>query len=280
LTPVTVDEVNKLIGSAPCKTCQSDPAPMWLVEDNSGLLLPFIALLFDKSLATGRFPSDFKNTVVRTLLKKPDLDASQPKNYRPVSNLLFLPKLLERVVHNWLQTFLDSNYHSRSQSAYRQFHSTETAVTKVYNDMLLAADSGQVTALCLLESSAALDTVDHDLLMLRLERQLGIHGVALQWFRSYLHGRSYRVIYGGSMSAMVYVVCSVPQGSVLGPRLFIMYTADLSEVVKKHDVNITLSRTTRICIGTVFRQKRRPPSLVLKDASWTSVIGCQRTALS
>ena len=81
--------------------------------------------------------------------------------------------------------------------------------------------------------SAAFDIVDHDLLMLRPERQFGIHGVALQWFRSYLLGRSYRVIYGGSMSAMVYVVCSVPQGSVLGPRLFIMYTADLSEVVKK-----------------------------------------------
>ena len=239
LTPVTVDEVNKLIGSAPCKTCQLDPAPTWLIKDNSGLLAPFIALLFDKSLATGRFPSGFKNAVVRPLLKKPDLDASQPKNYRPVSNLPFLSKLLERVVHNRLQAFLDSNdLLPRSQSAYRQFHSTETAVTKVYNDMLLAADNGQVTALCLLDLSAAFDTVDHDLLMLRLERQFGIHGVALEWFRSYLHGRSYRVIYGGSTSAMVYVVCSVPQGSVLGPRLFIMYTADLSEVVKKHDVNI------------------------------------------
>jgi len=104
--------------------------------------------------------------------------------------------------------------------------------------MLLAADSGQVTAPCLLDLSAAFDNVDHDLLMLRLERQFGIHGVALEWFRSYLHGRSYRVIYGRSMSAMVYVVCSVPQGSVLGPRLFVMYTANLTEVFKKHDVNI------------------------------------------
>jgi len=75
--------------------------------------------------------------------------------------------------------------------------------------------------------------MDHDLLMLRLERQFGIHGVALELFRS-----SYRLIHGGSMSAMVYIVCSVPHGSVLGPRFFIMYTADLSQVVKKHDVNI------------------------------------------
>ena len=117
---------------------------------------------------------------------------------------------------------------------------TETAVTKVYNDMLLAADSGQVTSLCLLDLSAAFDTVDHDLLLLRLERQFGIRGVVLQWFRSYLHDRSYRVIYGGSTSAVIIIVCSVPQGSVLGPRLFIMYTADLSEVVKQHDVNINV----------------------------------------
>jgi len=231
--------VKKLIDSAPCKTCQLDPAPTWLVKDMSEQLSPFIAMLFNKSLADGCFPSGFKTAVVRPLLKKPDLDATQPKNYRPVSNLPFLSKLLERVVHNRLQVFLDSNdLMPRSQSAYRPFHSTETAVTKVYNDMLLAADSGQVTSLCLLDLSAAFDTVDHDLLLLRLERQFGIRGVVLQWFRSYLHGRSYRVIYGGSTSAVIIIVCSVPQGSVLGPRLFIMYTADLSEVVKQHDVNI------------------------------------------
>jgi len=127
----------------------------------------------------------------------------------------------------------------RSQSAYRQFHSTETAVTKMYNNMLLAADSGQVTALCLLYLTAAFDTVDHDLLILRLERQFGIHGVALEWLRSYLQGRSFHVSYGGgSTSAMVHTVCSVPQGSVLGPRLFILYKADLAEVVKKYYVSI------------------------------------------
>jgi len=193
LNSVTTDEVKKLINSAPCKTCQLDPAPTWLVKDMSEQLSPFISLLFNKSLASGCFPSGFKTAVVRPLLKKLDLDATQPKNYRPVSNLPFLSKLLERVVHNWLQVFLDSNdLIPCSQSAYRPFHSTETAVTKVYNDTLLAADSGQVTSLCLLDLSAAFDTVDHDLLLLRPKRQFGIRGVVLQWFRSYLHGRTYR----------------------------------------------------------------------------------------
>ena len=85
-----------------------------------------------------------------------------------------------------------------TQSGYRQYRSTETAVTKVYNDLPLAADDGDVSALCLLDLTAAFDTIDHDLLMLRLERQFGLRGVVLQWFRSYLTGRSFQVIYAGS----------------------------------------------------------------------------------
>jgi len=100
------------------------------------------------------------------------------------------------------------------QSAYRQHHSTETAVLKVYNDLLMAADSGLVFALCLLDLTAAFDTVDHDLL-LRLERQFGLRGVTLLCFRSYLSSRSYRVWFAGAASRTVHIICSVPQGSVL-----------------------------------------------------------------
>ena len=106
----------------------------------------------------------------------------------------FLSKSLERVVQRRLQEFLDSNnLMPETQSAYRQYHSTETAVTKVYNDLLLAADQGDVSALCLLDLTAAFDTVDHDLLMLRLERQFGLCGVVLLWFSSYLSDRTFQV---------------------------------------------------------------------------------------
>ena len=118
------------------------------MTDPGTSLSPFVALLFNKSLATGHFPTEFKKAVVRPLLKKRDLDTSQLKNYRPVSNLPFLSKLLERTVQVRLQAFLDSNNLMPStQSAYRQFHSMEMAVMKVYNDLLLAADNGQVSAL-------------------------------------------------------------------------------------------------------------------------------------
>jgi len=102
------------------------------------------------------------------------------------------------------------------QSAYRQHHSTETAVLKVSNDLLMAADSGLVSALCLLDLTAAFDTVDHDL---RLEQQFGLRGVTLLCFSSYLSGRSYRVWFAGAASRTVHIICSVPQGSVLDLRL-------------------------------------------------------------
>jgi len=111
-----------------------------------GLLSPFIALLCNKSLTTGCFPVAFQSAVICPLLKKNRLDSSQLNNYRPVSNQSFLSKLLETVVQVRLQAFIDSNnLMPVIQSAYRQYHSTETAMTKLYNDMLLAAESGQLT---------------------------------------------------------------------------------------------------------------------------------------
>jgi len=236
-SPVTCDEVEKLISSAPTKTCQLDPVPTWLVNDVCGLLSPFLTVLFNVSLSSGCFPTKFKHAVIRPLLKEADLDSSDMKNYRPVSNLPFLSKLLERVVQRRLQEFLDSNgMMPPMQSAYRRFHSTETAVIKVYNDLLLAADKGQMSALCLLDLTAAFDTVDHELLLHRLERQFGLCGVVLTWFASYLSDRCFQVHYGGSMSVEIFIVCSVPQGSVLGPRLFVLYIAELADEIHQHDV--------------------------------------------
>ena len=238
-TLVSVDEVEQLISSALNKTCELDPAPTWLVKEMRGLLSPFITLLFNKSLMSACFPAAFKQALVRPSLKKVGLDAGDLKNFRPVSNLPFLAKLLERVVQVRLQGFLDTNrLMPTAQSAYRKFHSTETATARVYNDLLLATDRGQVSALCLLDLTAAFDTVDHELLLRRLECQSGLRGIPLMWFRSYLLGRTYRVIYAGSTSSTIYIVCSVPQGSVLGPLLFILYVADLADIVDRHGVSL------------------------------------------
>ena len=99
---MTVDDVYKLIQSACNKTCQSDPVPKWLVKKFGWQLAPFITRLFNVSLVTGCFPAKFKHAIVLPQLKKNGLDKDQLKNYRPVSNLPFLSKLLERVVQTQL----------------------------------------------------------------------------------------------------------------------------------------------------------------------------------
>ena len=106
-TAVTVDEVEKLIASALNKTCQLDLAPAWLLKEMRGQLAPFVALLFNKSLDTGSFPAEFKQAVVRPLLKNSGLDTAEMKNNRHVSNLSFLSKLLEKFVQDRLQVLLD-----------------------------------------------------------------------------------------------------------------------------------------------------------------------------
>jgi len=154
--------------------------------------------------------------VLHPLLKKNGLDASQIENYMAMSNLQFLSKLLERIVQSRLHAFLDGNDPMPTTlSAFRQFHSTETAITKVYNGLLLAADEDQVSAPCLLDLTAAFDTVG------RLERQFGLR--VLRWFGFYLSDRSFRVVHCGATSSAVFIVCFVPQGS-LSIRPAFIYT--------------------------------------------------------
>ena len=114
------------------------------------------------------------------------------------------------------------------QSAYRAGHSTETALLKVHNDILLNMDNQRVTLLVLLDLSSAFDTVDHEVLRRRLEITFGIADTALQWFRSYLAGRSQRVLLNGSFSEDFSLPHGVPQGSCLGPLLFTIYASKLS----------------------------------------------------
>ena len=106
-------------------------------------------------------------------------------------------------------------------------HSTETAVLKVLSDIFTATDQGSIGLLGLLDMSAAFDTVDHEILLLRLESSFGISGTALAWLRSFLSGRTQQVVFNGGQSLLNTVTTGVPQGSVLGPLLFLLYTADI-----------------------------------------------------
>ncbi|KAL9952999.1 hypothetical protein ACROYT_G040346 [Oculina patagonica] len=129
---------------------------------------------------------------------------------------------------------VSNNLYPDAQSAYRRNHSTETALLKVMNDILLNMNKQHVTILVLLDLSAAFDTVDHNILLKRLSSKLGLNGTALDWFRSYLYGRSQRVSVRGSVSEKFDLRYGVPQGSCLGPLLFTVYASALFDVVRKH----------------------------------------------
>ena len=123
------------------------------------------------------------------------------------------------------------------QSAYRDKQSTETALIEVQNDILSALDTGSSAILLMLDLSAAFDTIDHDILLSRLCNVYGITGNALDWFRSYLTGRIQRVVIENSVSVDQEQDFGVPQGSLLGPRIYCMYTKLVSDIIQRHGLS-------------------------------------------
>jgi len=160
------------------------------------------------------------------------LDKENLTNYRPISHLSFLSKLAERAVKQRLTDYLSSNNLLNSyQSAYIKSHSTETTLLSVHDHIIKALSLQRVTCLTLLDLSAAFDTIDHSILLERLSSWFGITSTALSWIKSYLLQRSFYVNIDGSKSSSYQLLYGVPQGSVLGPLLFILYTTPLSTVI-------------------------------------------------
>ena len=197
-------------------------------------IIQLLTKLVNESLQTGEFPDDLKEALVNLLLKKICLELIL-KNYRPVSNLPFIGKLMERCVIDQLMDHIHANNLMEPlQSAYKSYHSTETALLKVKADIFKVKDVQEITCLVLLYLSTAFDIVDHKILN-QLEIHFGIKGMALQCFELYLTIWSQRVVIGdtnttGAKSESISLKFGVPQSSVLGPVLFTLYTCLLGQI--------------------------------------------------
>ena len=231
-TAVCEDDVKKIILSSPTKSCLLDPWPTFLVKKYLDILIVPITKIVNLSLSTGEFPERFRTAVVTPLHKKPSLPTDVLGNYRPVSGLSFISKVIERIVAKQLNTHIvDNGLENTYQSAYRAGHSTETALLKLKNDIQINMAENKATAVVLLDLSAAFDTIDQISLINRLTTWFGIRDTALRWFSSYLSDRSQSVKVDESLSKSTKLECGVPQGSVLGPILFSLYTAPLSKII-------------------------------------------------
>ena len=224
-------EVHRVIMSLRTKTCELDPVPTTIFKMLLPKILPLITKIVNLSLCQGQFIRDWKTAIVRPLLKKEGLQLIM-SNFRPVSNLSFISKIIEKCMLLQLsQHCNNNNLQPDYQSAYREHYSCETAVLKLSNDILWAMEKQHITCLVALDLSAAFDTVDHQTLLEILRHKFGLEKTALEWFDQYLRPRSFKVTINGKESSERDLTVSVPQGSCAGANIFNLYCSPLHEVI-------------------------------------------------
>ncbi len=232
------EELYKLVKSAKRTTCMLDPIPSKLLKEVLPEVIDSLLAIINLSLSLGYFPNTFKLAVIKPIIKKTQLDHKDIVNYRLISNVPFLSNLLVKVVSSQSYSCLEKNYICEDfQSGFRQFHSTETALIRVTNDLLLSSDRGCISLFVLLNLSAVFDTIDHNILLHRLEKCVDISESALARFKSYLSDRHQFIAVNEEVSYRSQVQYGVPQGSVPGPLLFTLYMLPLGNIIKKHGVN-------------------------------------------
>ena len=254
-------EVNKIIKAFKPKTSSgNDGLSMKLLKLIKDPILPSLTVLINQSLATGIFPDKFKIAKITPLIKKPNI--FEIDNFRPISLLASFSKVVEKCVFNQLYMYFEKNkLLFGSQYGYRQKHSTETACLELVDRIMNHLDSGETPFCFFLDLSKAFDTLDHTILLKKL-KYYGVQGTTLSWFQSYLSNRVQFVDIDGIKSKPKCIKTGVPQGSILGPLLFIIYMNDINKATDKFEALLYADDTSLSSIlKTVWKKDAHDTSI-------------------
>ena len=227
---VSESKILKYLNSlSPNKATGLDGVPSRFIKDCASIIAGPLSHIINLSIIQGSVPDDLKSARVVPLYKKND--KTDVGNYRPVSILSVVSKVLERVIYDQLDQYLSQNsILYEFQSGFRQGFSTDTCLIHLTDYIRFQMDKGQLVGMVLLDLQKAFDTVNHPILLMKL-KAIGLSESSIRWFTSYLSDRRQTVDLSGSFSPMSRISCGVPQGSILGPLLFLVYVNDMPAAV-------------------------------------------------
>ncbi len=224
------------------KSTGADGISAHLLRTIAGAISPSITKLFNLSLLQGQIPSEWKKVNV-TPIPKTSISKS-PSNFHPISVLPVLAKVFESLIHHQIYSCLTA--HSLlhpCQSGFRPSHSTQDTLLKTVDDWRIALDRGEYVGAILIDLSKAFDSIDHAILLSKLSAY-GLLDTELNWFKDYLTGRMQRVCVDSTFSNWTRITRGVPQGSILGPLLFLIYVNDMPNAISKCSINLYADDTT------------------------------------
>lgn len=264
ITPVTTHEIESIINALNSnKSCGDDGISPGLIKEFKSMLCLPLEHIYNLSLTTGVVPNSLKIAKVVPLFKKGD--ASAMSNYRPISLLSIFNKILEKIVYSRVHNFLSkNNVLYKFQFGFRKNHSTALALLDVIDSCYKNIDDGNKVLGVFLDLQKAFDTVNHEILLYKLSHY-GIRGVMYNWFKSYLIGRKQFTVANNVSSNLEEIHCGVPQGSVLGPLLFLVYVNDISSVTEDSSLKLFADDTNLFVFARTYEQLQHKANMCLNN---------------